>query len=236
MVSWKPSAARVRRRARARTGKMVAPALVCASALWLLALPSGPATSADPVVVLCLGDSLTEGFGVAPEYSFPERLEGRLRESGHPNARVVNAGISGSTSASGLSRLRWQLRAKPAVLVLALGANDGLRGIDLASTRKNLSETIALAKAKGVAVLLAGMKIPPNYGLRYSGDFEALFPALAREHEVALIPFLLDGVAARPELNLPDGVHPNSVGYERVTANVLEHLLPLLRVPEAQAP
>jgi len=210
---------------------MLAPALVCASVVGIAAAHLAIPSPSSPTVVLCLGDSLTEGFGVSSEHSFPARLERRLRESGHPGVRVVNAGISGSTSASGESRLRWQLRADPSVLVLALGANDGLRGIDLASTRENLSKTITLAKQNGVTVLLAGMKIPPNYGPVYAGQFESLFPELAREHDVALIPFLLEGVAAQPALNLPDGVHPNAKGYERVTENVLEHLLPLL--PEA---
>jgi acyl-CoA thioesterase-1 len=198
-------------------GGMLVLALVC---------PLGPA-GADPVV-LCLGDSLTEGYGVAPEQSYPSLLERRLRAAGHPEARVINAGISGSTSASAASRLRWQLAAAPDVLILALGANDGLRGVDLAETRKNLDSAIALAREAGVRVVLAGMKLPPNYGRDYTSGFESLFPELARERDVALIPFLLDGVAARPELNLPDGIHPNARGYERVVENVLPVLLPLL--------
>jgi acyl-CoA thioesterase-1 len=191
-----------------------------------LVCPLGPA-GADPVV-LCLGDSLTEGYGVAPEQSYPSLLERRLRAAGHPEARVINAGISGSTSASAASRLRWQLAGAPDVLILALGANDGLRGVDLAETRKNLDSAIALAREAGVRVVLAGMKLPPNYGPDYTSGFESLFPELARERDVALIPFLLDGVAAQPELNLPDGIHPNARGYERVVENVLPVLLPLL--------
>jgi acyl-CoA thioesterase-1 len=182
---------------------------------------------AEPLV-LCLGDSLTEGYGIAPENSYPRLLERRLREQGHPDARVINAGISGSTTASAVSRLRWQLKARPDVVILALGGNDGLRGLDLSQTRKNLADAIALAKSRGVKVVLAGMKIPPNYGADYTRRFEALFPALARAHDVALIPFLLEGVAARPELNLPDGIHPNAAGYRIVVENVLETLLPLL--------
>jgi acyl-CoA thioesterase-1 len=178
--------------------------------------------------IVCLGDSLTEGFGVAPERAWPSLLEQRLREAGHEDVRVINAGISGSTTASALSRLRWQLRSRPDILLLALGANDGLRGLDLDATEKNLSAAIALAKAEGVEVVLAGMKLPPNYGPDYTERFEALFPALAQRYEIALIPFLLDGVAAKPDLNLADGIHPNAEGYERVVLNVLEVVLPLL--------
>ena len=192
------------------------------------ALLLGAAPAADGPVVLCLGDSLTEGQGVAPEQAWPSVLERRLRASGHPGVRVVNAGTSGSTSASAVSRLKWQLRSQPDLLVLALGANDGLRGVDLASTRRNLDDAIALARRSGVRVVLAGMQLPPNYGPAYTRDFQALFVELAKQHEIALIPFLLDGVAARPELNLADGVHPNARGYERVAENVFAVLEPLL--------
>lgn len=195
-------------------------------ALALLLIAASP--SPDGPVVLCLGDSLTEGQGVAPEQAWPSVLERRLRTSGHPGARVVNAGISGSTSASAVSRLKWQLRAQPDLLILALGANDGLRGVDLAATRRNLDEAITLARDAGVRVVLAGMQLPPNYGPAYTRDFRALFVELAKQHEIALIPFLLEGVAARPELNLADGIHPNARGYERVAENVLAVLQPLL--------
>jgi acyl-CoA thioesterase-1 len=196
--------------------------------LALVACLSLGAAGAEGPVILCLGDSLTEGFGVSPEQAFPSLVEKRLHQAGHPGARVINAGISGSTSASAASRLRWQLRAQPDVLVLALGANDGLRGLDLAATRRNLEGAIALAKQAGVRVVLAGMKLPPNYGPAYTREFENLFSELAAAQGAALIPFLLEGVAARPELNLADGIHPNARGYERVADNVLAVLLPLL--------
>jgi acyl-CoA thioesterase-1 len=199
--------------------------LIAGSAVVALLLLAAGARAGT---VVCLGDSLTEGFGVAPERSWPSLLQASLREAGHPGLRVVNAGISGSTSASAVSRLRWQLAAKPDVVILALGGNDGLRGLALSETEKNLAEAIALAKSEGVRVVLAGMQIPPNYGPEYTRRFRELFPALARRFEVALIPFLLEGVAARPELNLADGIHPNAAGYERVARNVLEVLLPLL--------
>jgi acyl-CoA thioesterase-1 len=193
----------------------------------LALLVAAQAAAAETIV--CLGDSLTEGFGVAPERSYPSLLQTRLREAGREHTRVVNAGISGSTSASAVSRLRWQLKAQPDWVILALGANDGLRGLDLAETEKNLADAITLAKSQGVKVVLAGMQIPPNYGPDYTRRFRALFPELARRFDVVLIPFLLEGVAARPELNLSDGIHPNAAGYEQVVANVLDVLLPLLR-------
>ena len=198
-------------------------------ATWPLFLPVAPAVAEDgpELRIVCLGDSLTEGYGLAPEKAYPSLLEGELRERGHP-VRVVNAGISGSTSASAVARLRWQLRSEPDIVILALGGNDGLRGVDVVATRKHLSEAISMAKGRGVQVLLAGMKMPPNYGPEYTRDFEAVYPSLAEEHEVPLIPFLLDGVAARPELNLPDGIHPNARGTEIMTQNVLTALLPLL--------
>jgi acyl-CoA thioesterase-1 len=185
---------------------------------------------ADPVGprVVCLGDSLTEGFNLPPENAYPALVEQRLRGAGWPNIQVVNAGISGATSASAVSRLKWQLRVKPHVLVLALGANDGLRGVDLDSTRANLSSAIDLALENEIVVLLAGMKLPPNYGPDYTKQFEGIFTELAREKGVALIPFLLDGVAADPALNLPDGIHPNAQGYEVVARTVVDGLTPLL--------
>ena len=204
----------MRRRCR-RIGALIAFALIAAAQL------------AGAETVVCPGDSLTEGYGVAPERSYPSLLQERLRDAGHSGARVVNAGISGSTSASAVSRLRWQLKARPDFVILALGANDGLRGLDLAETEKNLADAITLAQAEGVQVVLAGMQIPPNYGRDYTDRFAALFPVLARRFEIPLIPFLLEGVAAQPSLNLADGIHPNAQGYERVVLNVLEVLLPL---------
>ncbi len=183
-----------------------------------------------PQLIVCLGDSLTEGFQVLPEQSYPALLETRLRQLGH-DVRVINAGISGSTSASGISRLGWQLRANPDILILGLGGNDGLRGLALENVRENLSRTIALAQSKGVAVILAGMKIPPNYGPDYAREFEEIFPTLAKQHQVPLIPFLLEGVAAMPELNIGDGIHPNPAGYVLVVDNVLPSVLSVLGHP-----
>jgi len=199
----------------------------CAVAVLLFAC-AGVARAADRErVIVCLGDSLTEGFGLAPERAYPTLVERMLRERGHA-VRVVNAGISGSTSASAVSRLRWQLRSRPEIVVIALGGNDGLRGVDVEATRANLSAAIELARQSGARVLLAGMKLPPNYGREYTAAFEAIFPALASKHGVSLLPFLLEGVAADPALNLPDGIHPNERGAEIVARNVFASLLPML--------
>jgi len=203
------------------------------AAVAVAGLAAAPARAGDGERrVVCLGDSLTEGYGLAPEQSYPRVLERELRGRGLA-VRVVNAGISGSTSASAVSRMRWQLRARPDVVVLALGANDGLRGLDLGATRDHLARAIELAKSQGVRVVLAGMKIPPNYGPEYTRNFAALFPALAEEHGVTLLPFLLEGVAADPDLNQPDGVHPNARGAEIVARNVLAVLLPILSAEKA---
>jgi acyl-CoA thioesterase-1 len=201
-----------------------------ARAAWLAAwigLLAPPAASAA-VTVLCLGDSLTEGYGLAQGEAFPALVERRLHSEGRTDVRVINAGISGSTSASGAARLRWQLRGKPDVLLLALGANDGLRGLDLAVTRRNLDAVIRLAKQAKLRILLAGMKLPPNYGEAYTRDFERMYLELAELHGLPTIPFLLEGVAGRPELNLSDGIHPNARGQAIVAETVYRHLWPLL--------
>ena len=201
-------------------------ALRLCALLMLGALAAGRARA--EVTVLCLGDSLTEGYGLALDEAYPALLERRLHAEGRADVRVINAGISGSTSASGPARLRWQLRGKPDVLLLALGANDGLRGLDLAVTRRNLDEVIRLARASGLRVLLAGMKLPPNYGAEYTREFERMYAELAKANDVALLPFLLEGVAGRPELNLSDGIHPNARGQVIVAETVYRHLRSLL--------
>jgi len=203
-------------------------------ALWLVFAVAGLAAGAPadeataPVTVLCLGDSLTEGYGLAPDQAYPAVLEQRLHAEGYSRVRVINAGISGSTSASAVRRLEWQLRANPDVLILELGANDGLRGVPVDETRKNLAAAIALAQEKGTHVLLAGMQMPPNYGPDYTREFARIFAELGEEPGVTLIPFFLEGVAGVPRLNLPDGIHPNADGYRIVVDNLLPHLLPLL--------
>ncbi len=189
----------------------------------LLATPSS-----KPVKILFLGDSLTEGHGVAKEAAFPALVEARLVAASKKPVQLTAAGIGGSTSASGPARLRWHLKNKPDILILALGGNDGLRGISVAELRKNLAATIELARANQITVLLAGMKMPPNYGPKYTQDFAKTFADLARQYDVALIPFLLEGVGGDPKLNLPDGIHPNEAGHKIIAETVYKHLVPLL--------
>lgn len=194
------------------------------------AAPDKKSVPADETVILCLGDSLTEGFGVPQESSWPALLQSHLDKSGK-TVKVINSGISGSTSASGPSRLKWYLKGdkKPQIMILALGANDGLRGQEVAGMKNNLAKTITMAKAAGIKTVLAGMKLPPNYGQDYANAFEKTFTDLAKELKIELIPFLLEGVAAHKDLNLPDGIHPNPKGYEIVIKNVLKTIEPMLK-------
>jgi acyl-CoA thioesterase-1 len=178
-------------------------------------------------VILALGDSLTAGFGLAEEESFPARLQTRLEAGGYAH-RVVNAGVSGDTTAGGLSRLDWLMRQHPNIIILALGANDGLRGVKPRAMRANLAAIIEQAQAAGARVLLAGMRLPSNYGADYTRRFEGVFRELATQYNLPLLPFLLEGVALRRELNQADGIHPNVRGTAIVTDNVWRALEPLL--------
>jgi len=180
-----------------------------------------------PVVVF-LGDSLTAGYGVLADDSFTVRLEAALRGAG-VNTRVVNAGVSGDTSAGGLARLDWVLSDAPDLVIVELGANDGLRGLPISEMRKNLGKIISACEKKGAKVLLAGMEITPNLGAVYSSEFRDSFTLLAEQYKVALIPFFLKDVAARPELTQSDGVHPLTNGYAIVTQTVFQYLEPMLK-------
>lgn len=179
--------------------------------------------------ILVLGDSLTEGHGLAPEKAYPAVLERLIREKGFPGVSVTADGVSGALSSSGPPRLKRRLEAGEGydILILALGANDGLRGHDLKALRGNLGETIDLALAKGCRVLLAGMRTPPHHGFSYMGDFKETYEGLAKEKDLRLIPFLLDGVAAKPKLNL-DGIHPNEEGHKILARTVFKYLEPML--------
>ena len=174
--------------------------------------------------IVILGDSLTAGYGVPKEAAFPARLERKLIKQGK-DVKVIAAGISGSTSASGLRRLKWQMKQRPQVLLLALGANDGLRGVKIEKTRENLSKVIEEAKKSKLKVILVGMKLPPNYGEAYRSDFEKMYEKLSKTEGVKHIPFLLKGVAGVPTLNLEDGIHPNEKGHEKIA----EYILPFVK-------
>ena len=186
------------------------------------------APAAHGPLVVFLGDSLTAGYGLAEEEAFPARLAAALREGGHP-VRVVNAGVSGDTSAGGLRRLPWLLTQHPDVMVVALGANDGLRGLSVSLTEKNLREIVAQARGKGVRVLLLGLRLPPNLGADYVRAFEAVYPRVAREAGVPLVPFFLEGVGGVAALNQEDGIHPTAEGQRRIAATVLPSLEPLVK-------
>lgn len=182
--------------------------------------------------IVAFGDSLTSGLGVAQEDAYPAQLQRRLDAAGY-RYRVINAGVSGDTTAGGVRRVEWVLNARPAIVILELGANDGLRGIDPAQTRANLEAIIQRLQAAGVTVMLAGMKLPPNYGREYTARFEAIYPELARKYRVALMPFFLEGVAAKDTLNQADGIHPTEAGYRVIVENLFRALEPLLVKPPA---
>ena len=189
---------------------------------------SGPAAD-ELKTILVLGNSLAAGYGLDPDSAFPALIQEKIDARGL-DYEVINAGVSGDTSAGGLRRIDWLLKRGVDILILELGANDGLRGIPLASTRQNLQGIIDRVREKNPAAhpVVAGMLVPPNLGPEYSNEFRSLFRELAAENDGVLIPFLLEGVAGRPELNLPDGIHPTADGHRIVAENVWSVLEPLL--------
>jgi len=195
--------------------------LLISLVLLLLALPV--AGHAAPLRIAVLGDSLTAGYGLAADQSFPAQLEAALRQRGF-RVEVQNAGISGDTSAGGLARLDWLLDSRPDLVIVELGGNDALRGLDPESTRANLDAILTRLKHNGVLPLLAGMRAPRNLGRDYYTKFDALYPDLAKRHGVPFYHFFLDGVAGRPELNLGDGIHPDAAGI----AVIVRKILPLV--------
>ncbi|MBL6927904.1 MAG: arylesterase [Rhodospirillales bacterium] len=192
------------------------------------------AAAAEVTRIVVLGDSLTAGYGLARPTSFTVRLQSALRGADNP-AIIENAGVSGDTSAGGLARLDWALApkdGKPAdALIIELGANDGLRGIDPASTEQNLDAIVEKARARGVRVLLAGMRAPPNLGREYGTEFNEIFPRLAKKHGIVLYPFFLDGVAAISHLNQRDGIHPNATGVDVIVERILPYVKNLIADP-----
>jgi len=183
-------------------------------------VPSEPARSTAPRIV-ALGDSLTAGLGLPQDQAYPALLQQKMKEEGY-GFEVVNAGVSGDTTADGLRRANWALEGDVRLLILALGANDGLRGLPVAQMKENLQALVHRAKQRGIPVLLVGMEAPPNYGEQYTRDFRQVFQDLARENKVAFVPFLLAGVAGVPDLNQSDGIHPTSAGARRIA----DHLWP----------
>lgn len=176
---------------------------------------------------MAFGNSLTAGLGVSRDEAYPAQLQRRLDEL-DLRYRVINAGVSGDTTAGGLRRVPWVLGSKPDLVILELGGNDGLRGLSLEQTKHNLSRIIEQLQQAGTTVILAGMKLPPNYGQDHTKGFEAIYPHLARHYHLPLIPFFLEGVAASPALNQADGIHPTREGYRIVVEQVLKVLGPVL--------
>ena len=196
-------------------------------AIILLALLMQAST--DPKVILFFGDSLTAGYGLSTDEAFPALVQQKCLTNGTP-CKVINAGLSGETSAGGLTRIDWILRQPIDVFVLELGANDGLRGLPLDQTKKNLQAIIDKVKAKypDVKIVIAGMMVPPNMGPDYTSNFKKIFPELARKNNATLIPFILEDVAGYEKLNLADGIHPNQEGHKIVADNVYKVLSELL--------
>ena len=193
--------------------------MVCLAA----ALTAPPALS-QTARILVLGDSLTAGYGLAQEQAFPARLEAALRARGL-EAAVLDGGVSGDTTAGGLSRVGWALADRPTHVIVELGANDALRGIEPAVTRANLDGILSRLGAAGVEVMLAGMYAPPNWGKEYEAEFRRIYPELARKHGAAFYPFFLDGVAAEPALNQKDGIHPNARGVDVIVDRIMPYVL-----------
>jgi acyl-CoA thioesterase-1 len=193
--------------------------------LILLGLTLTPLTFAKTVLVV--GDSLTEGYGLDPDDAFPAHMERLLRPQ-IAGIKVINGGISGSTTASAEQRVKWFAKTKAEVIVFTLGANDGLRGVAVGESRKNLERAIRSARASGMKVLLAGMKLPLNYGRAYRQEFEAMYASLSKELQVPLLPFLLEGVGGVPAMNQADGIHPNKAGHQKIAENLVRALRPHL--------
>ena len=174
--------------------------------------------------ILFLGDSLTEGLGVDRDDAFPKLVETMIQKKLNKSVVVINGGVSGSTTSDGLARLKWYLKQRPSIVFLALGANDGLRGLDLEESQKNLEEIIRYSQESHAKVLLAGMLIPPNYGPEYSESFKKIYQELQIKYKLRSMPFLLDGVAGKKELNQRDGIHPNEQGHKYIAKKVFEFI------------
>lgn len=194
-------------------------------------MAAAPVAAAEQIRLMVLGDSLTAGYGLPEKDAFTARLQAALDQNGI-DATVINAGVSGDTTAGGLARIDWALSDKPTHAIVELGANDALRGIDPKTTRRNLDAIIRRLQAAGVKVMLAGMYAPPNWGKEYEADFRSIYPDLAQKYGIGLYPFFLDGVAAQPDLNQPDGIHPNEKGVEVIVERIMPSVRRLLDTKE----
>ena len=201
-------------------------ALVC---LLFINLSITASATPNTIKILAIGDSLTAGYGLPQQDAFPVQLEAALNREGL-DVKIENAGVSGDTSTGGLQRLDWALAGGADYVLLELGANDALRGIDPAITRKNLDQIIAKIKAMNIPIFFTGMKAPPNMGQNYQAEFDSIFPALAQKHDVTLYPFFLEGVAAISELNQDDAIHPNKAGVAIIVDNMLPSLIKFLKL------
>ena len=193
---------------------------------WLLLLGPPPGAAGEPRIAV-LGDSLTAGFGLPREDAFPARLEAALRAGGHA-WQVSDAGVSGDTSAGGLARLDWVLADEPEVVIVELGANDGLRGLPTDRMEANLDAILTHVGDSGAEVLLAGMRAPANFGADYEAAFRAVYERLAARHGVVFYPFFLEGVAMEADLNQPDGIHPNAAGVAEIVRRILPHVVAVI--------
>ena len=198
-----------------------------------------PAASSEAVsydgVIVAMGNSLTEGLGVAEADAYPALLEGKLRANGL-NYQVINAGVSGETSSGALSRVEWVLTLEPDIVILETGGNDGLRAIDTGLTASNLDQLLTTFEEQEIVVVLAGMKTLQNLGPDYTPAFEAIYPAVAEQHQVILMPFFLEGVAAKQDLNQPDGIHPTEEGYRIIVEALYPYVLQAVEAFEAKRP
>lgn len=203
-------------------------ALVIAAVLF-----AGAARAADPLTIVALGDSLTAGYQLPPGAGFPAQLEAALKARGH-DVDVVDAGVSGDTTSDGLARIDWSVGEDADAVIVELGGNDALRGIDPELTRRNLDAILTRLGERGLPVLLAGMLAPPNLGEDYAHRFDAIFPELAEKHDVLFYPFFLEGVATHPELGLGDGIHPNARGVEVIVKRILPDVEALIEQARAR--
>src|SRR5258705_8596526 len=196
--------------------------------MMFLAMVQRPSAQDSRPVILAYGDSLTAGFGTPAGSTYPDQLQRKLDDLGY-RYRVVSMGISGDTTSGGLARLRPAVETKPSIVILELGANDGLRGLPVPQIKANLDEMVIAFRKTGATVVMAGMTLPRNYGPAYVTSFENVFKDLAAKYQLPLIPFFLEGVAGKPQLTLPDFIHPNAAGYTIVVDIVMKTLQPLLK-------